>query len=285
MAENGQFAKETKQQLLTLQIKPECCKSSFICGTELFARKRKTAFADAIAEYVEALKSKKKKRTFFDDNAVKGYVIGEKDGEKYPLASDKVCPSCLSHLIRGAFLASGRVSKKDGNLHLEMTMPNKTTVTAVTELLTDIHLQPKSTVRRSELLLYYKKAELIEDFLTFIGAHNAYFELVEEVIIRWSRGEANRKKNCDTTNLRRAAEAAVEQLDAINAIIENEGSLDGLPYVLRETARIRLENPSDTLDEIIDAHLDTISKSGVNHRLAKIIAYAKNKGYIDSNQN
>ena len=281
MAEKGQFVRETKRQLLSLQIKSECCKSSFILGTELFAGKRKNAFSDAVAEYIESLKSKKKKRTFFDENTVKGYVTEEKDGEKYPLASGMVCQACLSHLIRGAFLVSGRVSKTAENLHLEMVMPNRTCLNAIAELLTNINLTPKSTLRRNELLLYYKKADSVEDFLSFIGAQAASFEIMNDVIMKGLRSTANRQKNYDTNNLKRAVEVASVQLLAINSIIENEGSLDGLPVTLRETAKIRLENPIDSLDEIIDVHLDKISKSGVTHRLHKIIAYAKNKGYID----
>ena len=282
MAEKGQFAKETKQQLLSLTVKAECCKSSFICATELFASKRKTAFSTTISEYVESLKAKKKKRSFFDENAVKGYVIGEKDGEKYPLASGMVCPACLSHLIRGAFVSAGRVSKTDSGLHLELAMPSKTCLTAVSELLCESGLALKSTTRRSEILLYCKKADTVEDFLSFIGAQSAYFELVNDGIFKGARCAANRQKNCDTTNLKRAVEAASFQLLAINAIIEREGSLDGLTPALRETAKIRLENPIDSLDEIIDVHLDKISKSGVSHRLSKIVAYAKNKGYLDT---
>jgi DNA-binding protein WhiA len=148
--------------------------------------------------------------------------------------------------------------------------------------MTNAGLAPKSTLRKGELLLYCKKADTVEDFLSFIGAQSASFEIMNDAILRGIRASINRQNNCDTTNLKRAVEAASLQLAAINAIIENEGSLDGLPITLRETAKIRLENPIDTLDEIIDVHLDKITKSGVNHRFAKIIAYAKNKGYINN---
>lgn len=284
MAEKNVFAEEIKKQLLSLTVKPECCKSSFICGTEVFARSRKNSFSDAVADYVSSLRAKKR-RVFFDESAVKGYVKAENNGEIYPKASGMVCENCLSHLVRGSFLVAGRASKTEGNLHLEMVMPSKTCTDAMTELLKNMGLMPKFTVRRGESLIYYKKADTVEDFLSFIGAQNASFEIMNDVIVKGIRCSANRQKNCDTTNLRRAVEAASLQLSAINSIVENEGSLDGLSSALRETAKIRLENPIESLEEITDLHVDKISRSGVNHRLYKIVSYARAKGYIDKTEN
>lgn len=275
----GGFSAEIKEQLLTLPIKSECCKASFICGTEVFAGKRKNAFSERVREYTEALKSRKR-RAFFDEGAVKGYVKAEKDGLVCPAESSMVCGSCLSHLIRGAFLVAGRASKTEENLHLEMVMPNVACAEALTEELGKAGLSPKLTVRRGERLLYYKKADTVEDFLSFIGAQSASFEIMNDVIVKEFRCSANRQKNCDTTNLKRAVEAASLQLEAINAIIENEGSLDGLSAVNRETAQLRLENPIESLEEITVLHTEKISKSGVNHRLYGIVNYALKKGYI-----
>lgn len=279
MEEKVTFAEEIKKQLLTLQIKPECCKSSFICGVETFERRRKNSFSEAVAEYVEHLKSKKR-RSFFDENAATGYVKTEKDGCFLPEKSGMVCEGCLSHLIRGAFLVAGRASKTDKSLNLEMVMPSLGAANAVSELLKRVGLEPKCTERKGEILLYYKKADTVEDFLSFIGAQNASFEIMNDVILRAIRCSANRQKNCDTTNLRRAVEAASVQLSAISSILENEGSLDGLSASLRETAKIRLENPIESLEEITDLHVDKISRSGVSHRLSKIVSYAASKGYI-----
>ena len=281
MAEKITFVSEIKTQLLSLTVKPECCKKSFICGTELFVRKRKNSFTDAINEYVESLSKIKKRRTFFDENAVKGYVKAEGDGGAYPKASAMVCENCLSHLVRGAFLVSGRASKTETGLHLEMVMPSAACKEAMTELLSKVGLMPKATVRRGESLIYYKKTDTVEDFLSFIGAQGASFEIMNDVIVKAIRCSANRQKNCDTTNLKRAVEAASVQLSAINKIIEKEGSLDGLSAPLRETAKIRLENPIESLEEIADLHIDKISRSGVNHRLSKVVSYAAAKGYIE----
>jgi len=44
---------------------------------------------------------------------------------------------------------------------------------------------------------------------------------------------------------------------------------------LRETALLRYQNPDSTLDELTLLHSPTISKSGLNHRLQKILEAAE----------
>ena len=53
------------------------------------------------------------------------------------------------------------------------------------------------------------------------------------------------------------------------------GKLDALPEALRTSAMIRYRNPDATLDELVAIHEPPISKSGLNHRLAKLIEAAE----------
>ena len=80
MSENITFVQNIKNQLLAIEIKPECCKQSFITGTEVFARSRKNEFTDAINEYKKKL-IRKKKKAFFEDDASAGYVTSEESGK------------------------------------------------------------------------------------------------------------------------------------------------------------------------------------------------------------
>jgi hypothetical protein len=54
------------------------------------------------------------------------------------------------------------------------------------------------------------------------------------------------------------------------------GKLDTLPEGLRVTALVRYRNPDATLDELVALHDPPISKSGLNHRLRKLLAEAGN---------
>ena len=49
------------------------------------------------------------------------------------------------------------------------------------------------------------------------------------------------------------------------------GKLASLPASLQETAALRYANPDASLDELVTLHSPSISKSGLNHRLKKIV--------------
>ena len=278
MSENVTFVQNIKHQLLEIEIKPECCKRSFITGTELFARSRKNEFTDAINEYKEKL-NRKKRKAFFEDSEPAGYVIDSESGVVLPVSSGRICPNCFSHMIRGAFLVCGRASKSEKNLHLEMVMPSEEVRMLLSEYLSELGFVPKEAIRRGEILLYYKKYETVEDFLTYIGASATTLDLMNSAIMSELRTSVNRQRNCDTGNIQKTVDAANRQTDAIKAIIEF-GSLKDLPLTLRQTAAIRLEHPLDSLELITELHGGKISRSGVNHRLQRIVDYAEKMGYL-----
>lgn len=278
ITKQGSFSNEIKDNLLTLDIKSECCKNSFICGSTVFAGKRKNKYTEAVRQYCEGLRFKKRKR-FFDDQTESGYVSVTENGITYPAPSKRVCPSCAQHLMRGAFIVCGRASKGKAGLHLEAVMPNEKCAELVVNILSAASIPPKQTVRRGEHLIYYKKSESIQDILAYIGAVTASFELMNDTIFKEIRLSANRQKNCDTTNVIKAVDAANRQTEAIRAII-NHGEFEKLSPQLRETAQIRLENPIEPLEVITELHEGSISRSGVNHRLNKIVEIAIKKGYL-----
>ena len=49
-----------------------------------------------------------------------------------------------------------------------------------------------------------------------------------------------------------------------------------MPEPLRVTALVRYRNPDATLDELVRLHEPPISKSGLNHRLKKLLEEAEN---------
>jgi DNA-binding protein WhiA len=58
-------------------------------------------------------------------------------------------------------------------------------------------------------------------------------------------------------------------------LLEAKGALVSLPQELRETALLRMEYPEASLEELAHRHNPPITKSGLNHRLQKIIAAAQ----------
>lgn len=271
-----------KEELLTHKIKAPCCKASFIAGTVFFAKSRKNKFTDRIAEYKEHLLHKKQRSFFGDEEDGVGYSVVSKDGRP-SLEKGKTCPVCQSMLVRGGFLVSGRASitggEKKKDYHLEMPVPDSETADLISSMLEAIELVPKRTVRRGELLLYYKKRESIADFIAYIGAGNNAVALMNREIEEDNINHIRRHIVCDTNNIQKALVASKKQQDAIEAICKH-GSFDELPVELRETAKIRLENPLEPLGVITKLHNGKISRSAVNRRLHKIIEWAEKKGYI-----
>ena len=133
---------------------------------------------------------------------------------------------------------------------------------------------PKRTVRRNDYLLYYKESEHIEDLLTYIGAPKSSLELMEVKIVKEVRNKVNRATNCETANIGKTVAAAMGQVRAIQRI-EATCGLGALDEELRELARLRLENPELSLRELGAALSSPISRSGVNHRLRRILEFAE----------
>ena len=115
----------------------------------------------------------------------------------------------------------------------------------------------------------------MEDLLVLMGAHRVIFDVINTRIEREIRNHENRVNNCDTRNLERTVSASERQMSAIERLRET-GKLDNLPAELRETARLRYENPDASLDALADLHSPPITKSGLNHRLRRITDAADN---------
>lgn len=81
------------------------------------------------------------------------------------------------------------------------------------------------------------------------------------------RNNVNRVVNCETANLQKTVNAAVQQIRDIT-IIQQSGKYGFLTPKLQEAAELRLKNPEATLGEV--AALSGITKSGLSHRYKKL---------------
>ena len=180
------------------------------------------------------------------------------------------CQSCLVSFVRGVFLSAGTVTNPEKGYHLELSLPTPELAANLAALLAENGLELKSTIRKNENVLYCKDSENIENFLAFIGANTAAFTIMNKKIERELRSGANRLANGELANLGKTVAAAGDQIAAINAL-EASGELDRMPDELRATALLRLEHFDATLSELAALHDPPITKSGVNHRLKKIM--------------
>lgn len=184
------------------------------------------------------------------------------------------CENCRGALLRGAFLAGGILTDPQKEFHLEFRTPDPASADRLAEALAGSGYPPRRTSRGTGIRLYYKDGTSVGDLLSVMGAQRTAFGLYNTGIERDIRNYENRVTNCVTRNIQKAVAAAARQTEIIKRMIE-DGTLDRLPEELRETARLRVENPDVTLDELGAMHRVPLSKSGLNHRLQKILAAAK----------
>ena len=176
--------------------------------------------------------------------------------------------------LRGAFLAGGSVTDPAKSYHLELVTSHYSVSRELAALLPEAGFEPKQTTRKSNYVTYFKPSETIADFLTAIGAPLAAMEVMNAKLEKHLRGSVNRRVNCDSANLDKAVDAALLQVEAIQRYSAIHG-LDALPDKLRETARLRTENPELTLSQLAALCDPPVTKSCLNHRLRKLMELAR----------
>lgn len=174
--------------------------------------------------------------------------------------------------LRGAFLAGGSVNHPEGShYHLEIYSVYDAHNQDICQMMNHFGLNAKTVTRRNGYITYLKEAEKIADFLQVIGATSAMLKFEDIRIVRDMRNSVNRLVNCENANMNKTIDASQKQVEAIKKIDEVIG-LSSLPDKLYSMAVFRLENPDMSLKELGDQIPGgPISKSGVNHRLRKLI--------------
>lgn len=184
------------------------------------------------------------------------------------------CDKDLKVLLRGLFVSSGNIIDPNKGYYLTLSFTNEY-MDYIYTLLCAMELEPKALKRNDEYILYYKESERIEDFLTVIGAGKFALNLMEAKIMKETRNNLNRLNNAEIANMTRTAEASAEASEAIRKL-EKHGVLSHFSEAVQETARLRLEYPEYNLEQLRELHSRPISKSGLYHRLNKLINEAKN---------
>lgn len=185
--------------------------------------------------------------------------------------------SCTSAFLRGAFLSCGSVNNPEKDYHLEYSVPYQTLCNDLVKTINDVDQLTyllKIVQRKGSYVAYLKDSEQISDFLAFINAPLASMKIIETKIIKGIRNDANRKANSEVANIKKTVAAAMEQINAIEYIKETVG-LDTLSDDLKELALLRLDNPDLSLRQLGEMLVPPISRSGVNHRMKRILEMGK----------
>ena len=93
-------------------------------------------------------------------------------------------------------------------------------------------------------------------------------------IMKDMKNNINRVVNCENANLSKIVDASLEQREAVR-LLREKGLFSLLPPTLAEIAVVREENPDASIAELGKLLSPPLSKSGVNHRLTKLMKFAE----------
>lgn len=181
----------------------------------------------------------------------------------------------------GAFLAGGSINPPEKtNYHLEITANNDKQAELLQELLARFDIHAKTIERRGKQIVYVKAAEKIADFLRIIGANEAVLKFENIRISRDFTNSLTRLNNCDVANEVKTQNAAKNQLEDIQ-VLQSTYGLDRLDEKLQDVAKLRLQYPEASLNELCAAYEEmtgiSVSKSGMKHRFVRLHELAEKR--------
>ena len=300
------FAQDTKNDLCSIVCKSKCCRKAMLygllCGANTFRpdRIRLITENERTSEllirlmkecgvtgnlYISEKKSGEQrasnyKITVAAASDVKQIATAIGLNEQFAVGSVDTnvfkCAECFRHFARGLYLAAGTVKDPKTGYQLELVFNDSELADAVCAAFEKQGIALKKIARQYSHVLYAKESESIEDFLTYIGAHQSALAIMDVKIYREIRNNANRQNNCETANMFKMTSSAQNQIRAIRWFIDAD-LFSTLDEDLQATALLRMENPEASVQELADMHAKAVSKSGVYHRLQKIVTLAQKK--------
>lgn len=285
------YSSELKNSLLQTPIKKNCCRRSEFFGVisakakisagALMLHSETNEFTDYVKKGVrenfnreaQVYKSSIGRGVdiyFRNDNAIK-YISEIERGEISPVSICK-CQSCHNMFLKGVFIACGRVTDPVKSFHLEFSLGERTQT--FFDIFNSLGFIPKVVKRRNEQLIYFKSSEVLEDFFTTIGYSNVTIDIINNTIEGQFKSEANRRANFEMSNITRAVNTGIAQAEIVKRLID-ENKFMLLPDELKKTAMLRLENPDVSIAQLATISSPPVSKSGLNHRMQKIIEFSK----------
>ena len=184
---------------------------------------------------------------------------------------------CMRAFLRGVMLGGGTMSNPEQSYHLELPCRNSDIQAMMAKSMQRMGLPIKLGVRREHTYLYLKQSDQIVAFLTVIGAHTSVMQIEDLRVKKQVMETVNRAMNCDNANLQKQMDASTAQVEAIRRLRDND-KLSTLPPGLQEIALARLNAPDASLTELGQMLDPPIGKSGVNHRMRRLMSYLDDEG-------
>ena len=183
------------------------------------------------------------------------------------------CQNCMQAFIATAFLCCGTMTDPEKSYNLEFLSTRHYLSQQLEAMLAEHNFHPHRALRKGANTIYIKAADHIEDLLTFMGAGGAAMRIMDQRMYNEMRNKTNRLSNCETANISKSVNAAVQVQLAIEKL-QAAGALNTLPETLRHTAKLRMQYPDLPLAKLAQKFDPPVSKAGLSHRMKKIQAAA-----------
>ncbi len=195
--------------------------------------------------------------------------LGEQFRIDYRLLREECC---MKAFLRGAFFSCGSATDPQKNYHLEFVTFRKQLSLDFVTFLSELGIEAKISTRKSNYVIYIKSGETIGNLLVLLGASGALMDFENVRVLKEINNSSNRAKNCDIANVDRVINAAEKQIKAVEKVMKFHPDL---PKELAEFCRLRLEYTEASLEQLGKLMNPSISKSGVNHRMRRIMKLAE----------
>ncbi len=210
----------------------------------------------------------------------RGAILSLPEGtrEKVLSASDNFlkegCERCRILYVRASLLSHGTIMDPEKGYHASIRAQSEAGADELCRVLESFGIEAKKHIEQGKPAVYLKESEKIEDLLSAIGAQKYSLDLMEKRVEKSIRADISRRQNFDNANMARAINGAQSIITAIH-YLDEEGVLETLSEPLQKAARLRLARPEVSLAELCRLSEEKITKSGLNHRLQKLLSIAE----------
>lgn len=184
----------------------------------------------------------------------------------------KTC--CRKSFIKGVFLNSGYIVSPNMEYHFEVTLNTKFQADYIMELLLTFGIKAKLIKRNKCYVVYIKDSETISNVLRLLEAPVSLMEFENARIKKSIKNDINRNINCEAANINKIVTSSYKQIQAIQKLEKSE-VYKTLSNETKELCILRKNNPDMSLEELGKIYSQKLSKSGIYHRLNKIVKIAE----------
>jgi len=198
---------------------------------------------------------------------------------------EKKC--CKGAYIAGLFASCGTLTTPDavdlddrgktkGGYHLEFNINSDLVKDEIKKIIKSIAEIDSDTIhfRANSNGIYIKNADSIGYIIAAMGCQKSFFIIQDIITSREFKNRLNRVNNSTLANIDKVVDAGEKQVLAIKLIDEKLG-INVLSPQLIEFCNLRLNNYSASLSELAQLCVPPSTKSGMNHRMRKVLELAE----------